>query len=717
MQGNVFQFAFDTYNSTISTPGCFVLNLFLRRKCINSTFGFCMTSIMKHQAAIALLIAILSNFSNCDYCPVSAPTVSVVSKCPTTKTEWDEAASRKKCSHMSAKCGNKSPVYHCLLNQWRNETVEVCASNWYISGFCAIYNTEEMKVIDDFSRDCTNLTGGPCPTRYISTDAYMYQGCYGKRNTSTSLPSTDKQVHVSTDCTSPAALIAIIIVLSLLSLILSLLLVLTCQEKISKSVMYSQCMRLRKQTPRKEKDLEKRQDARFTDGKSKSETEILLPGDLEKRQDARFTDEKSKSETEILLPGDQKSVSPRTYKREEKNNTMPVYEESKKNDASDSTTDTSKKDENLRKVNKEEREPTSFGRTNFPRDDRKSECNVKDPSNNIEDLNTKNEDPNVDSEEEGKVIIDASDSTTDTSKKDENLRKVNKEEREPTSFGRTNFPRDDRKSECNVKDPSNNMEDLNTKNEDPNVDSEEEGKVIIANCNKQLGASGLSMDTGRRHEVTTENVSHLSQAQAAPLMNGRGGSGLFGGGDQCPRCGKQVYFAEEVRAVGKKYHKLCLRCASCNKGLDSSNCTDHHDNVYCKNCHGKLFGPKGYGFASGASGHSMVTGNPNEVTKQNVSSYAVAQAAPLLEQDNRRPGNYGSSDMCCRCGKAVFFAEKVMGGGGIYHKACFNCTACGKKLDSTTVTQAEGDIYCKSCYGKHFGPKGFGFGQASQHTV
>lgn len=40
-------------------------------------------------------------------------------------------------------------------------------------GFCAIYNTEEMKVIDDFNIDCTNFTEGPCPTRYISTDAYM----------------------------------------------------------------------------------------------------------------------------------------------------------------------------------------------------------------------------------------------------------------------------------------------------------------------------------------------------------------------------------------------------------------------------------------------------------------------------------------------------------------------------------------------------------------
>lgn len=81
-----------------------------------------------------LIVDFFFSFIKCDYCPASAPTVSVVSKCPTTKAEWDQAASRKKCSHMSAKCGDKSPVYHCLLNQWGNETVEVCASTWYMSG-------------------------------------------------------------------------------------------------------------------------------------------------------------------------------------------------------------------------------------------------------------------------------------------------------------------------------------------------------------------------------------------------------------------------------------------------------------------------------------------------------------------------------------------------------------------------------------------------------
>lgn len=31
-------------------------------------------------------------------------------------------------------------------------------------------------------------------------------------------------------------------------------------------------------------------------------------------------------------------------------------------------------------------------------------------------------------------------------------------------------------------------------------------------------------------------------------------------------------------------------------------------------------------------------------------------------------------------------------------------------LDSTTVCGHEGRIYCKQCHGKHYGPKGYGFG-------
>eukprot|EP00105_Crassostrea_gigas_P027948 XP_011449450.1 PREDICTED: uncharacterized protein LOC105343695 [Crassostrea gigas] len=200
-----------------------------------------MISIVKHQAVIALLVTILSNFSDCDYCPASAPTVSVVSKCPTNKTEWDQAASRKKCSHMSAKCGDKSPVYHCLLNQWGNETVEVCASTWYISGFCAIYNTDEMKVIDDFGRDCTKFSEGKCPSRYISSEAYLYQECYMQESSNT-IPLPDRSIRTeeTNDCIMSTVIAIIVTVLVLV--ITSLVVFITLRLEISKKAPDEKCM-------------------------------------------------------------------------------------------------------------------------------------------------------------------------------------------------------------------------------------------------------------------------------------------------------------------------------------------------------------------------------------------------------------------------------------------------------------------------------------------
>ncbi|CAG8764754.1 17902_t:CDS:2, partial [Acaulospora morrowiae] len=71
--------------------------------------------------------------------------------------------------------------------------------------------------------------------------------------------------------------------------------------------------------------------------------------------------------------------------------------------------------------------------------------------------------------------------------------------------------------------------------------------------------------------------------------------------DICPRCTKPVYAAEAVLGAGVKYHKLCLRCVTCSKLLDSTNMTDRDGKIYCRSCYSKEFGPKGYGYGGGSA--------------------------------------------------------------------------------------------------------------------
>lgn len=65
----------------------------------------------------------------------------------------------------------------------------------------------------------------------------------------------------------------------------------------------------------------------------------------------------------------------------------------------------------------------------------------------------------------------------------------------------------------------------------------------------------------------------------------------------CPGCEKAVYFAEQVKASGRSWHKLCLRCTECKTILNSSRLTEKDGVVYCHNCYGKLHGPQGGGYA------------------------------------------------------------------------------------------------------------------------
>ena len=48
----------------------------------------------------------------------------------------------------------------------------------------------------------------------------------------------------------------------------------------------------------------------------------------------------------------------------------------------------------------------------------------------------------------------------------------------------------------------------------------------------------------------------------------------------CPRCSKTVYSAEEVKAVGKSFHKRCYTCAHCKGSINAGRYSEHEGELY-----------------------------------------------------------------------------------------------------------------------------------------
>lgn len=64
------------------------------------------------------------------YCQEAVDNMESVTSCPTSKKGWESAANRKHCQLTAAqqKCSEPETfVYHCVINGYGNETLEVCA--------------------------------------------------------------------------------------------------------------------------------------------------------------------------------------------------------------------------------------------------------------------------------------------------------------------------------------------------------------------------------------------------------------------------------------------------------------------------------------------------------------------------------------------------------------------------------------------------------------
>mmetsp|Transcript_23650 Transcript_23650/g.26227 ORF Transcript_23650/g.26227 Transcript_23650/m.26227 type:complete len:134 (+) Transcript_23650:26-427(+) len=128
---------------------------------------------------------------------------------------------------------------------------------------------------------------------------------------------------------------------------------------------------------------------------------------------------------------------------------------------------------------------------------------------------------------------------------------------------------------------------------------------------------------------------------------------------KCPTCGKTVYFAERVSALGKVYHKVCLKCVVCSKTLPPGKISNHGDKIYCNACYGSNIALPGYrGVLGSTQLDSHKTGSTAGTT--------WAKEGVIKERGFVQKGNTS----CPKCGNAVH--------SGTY-RGIF-CSRCGEKV-------------------------------------
>lgn len=80
--------------------------------------------------------------SEARYCRDAVASAALVTSCPASQIEWDTAARKKNCSRIAShqNCTTVEKFqYHCVINGYRNETLEVCAPSRIIFGKSVIY--------------------------------------------------------------------------------------------------------------------------------------------------------------------------------------------------------------------------------------------------------------------------------------------------------------------------------------------------------------------------------------------------------------------------------------------------------------------------------------------------------------------------------------------------------------------------------------------------
>lgn len=138
---------------------------------------------MEDNAKIYFLLVMPILFkenSSFTFCKESATKIRYVKECPKDTKSWDIAAKNMNCEAIKQNCSSSQQhqfQYHCVINEFENALLEVCALNRTIFEHCPEYNTQGNVIQEHYDAKCAKLNP-PCSTFYNSAESYKYPACY-----------------------------------------------------------------------------------------------------------------------------------------------------------------------------------------------------------------------------------------------------------------------------------------------------------------------------------------------------------------------------------------------------------------------------------------------------------------------------------------------------------------------------------------------------------
>lgn len=102
--------------------------------------------------------------------------VNSTSSCPSTAEKWNERAEKINCESMLSTV-NATLKYHCLVNHWGNESIELCGEESEIIGHsCPEFNQGGNRIQEKYKHKCNN-SDPPCPFKFYASEVFKYPSC------------------------------------------------------------------------------------------------------------------------------------------------------------------------------------------------------------------------------------------------------------------------------------------------------------------------------------------------------------------------------------------------------------------------------------------------------------------------------------------------------------------------------------------------------------